>query len=119
MNAILANDFSNAIELMQQEIHQVNVDNGFYDNVQEGDVDFMIRASLIHSEVSEFVEAVRESKDKSEHIPQFLAVEEELADIIIRVLDVSAHHHLDLAGAILAKTKFNAKRGYRHGGKAF
>lgn len=41
----------------------------------------------------------------------------ELADIIIRVLDICAHHGIDIEQAIEDKMAFNAHRPYRHGGK--
>lgn len=41
----------------------------------------------------------------------------ELADIIIRVLDVCGFHGIDIAAAIADKMAFNETRQYRHGGK--
>lgn len=44
-------------------------------------------------------------------------VEEELADLVIRLMDFSVHRGYDVAGAISKKMKKNEKRPYRHGGK--
>lgn len=41
----------------------------------------------------------------------------ELADIIIRVLDICAAEGIDIAAAIADKMAFNETRPYRHGGK--
>lgn len=41
----------------------------------------------------------------------------ELADIIIRVLDIAAFHEIDIAGAIADKMLYNETRPYRHGNK--
>jgi hypothetical protein len=41
----------------------------------------------------------------------------ELADIIIRVLDICGYHKIDIAAAIADKMAFNDTRDYRHGGK--
>lgn len=66
--------------------------------------------ALIHSEVSEALEAVRH-----EDRPNF---EEELADVVIRVLDLAGGLGIDLDAAVAAKLARNRERGYRHGGKA-
>ena len=41
----------------------------------------------------------------------------ELADIIIRVLDICAYHGIDIAHAISDKMAYNETRPYRHGDK--
>jgi NTP pyrophosphatase (non-canonical NTP hydrolase) len=61
------------------EIHNVSRSKGFW--VDEPDINFMLaKLALIHSEVSETLEALRKQKGQD-------AVEEELADILIRLLD--------------------------------
>lgn len=65
--------------------------------------------ALIHSEVSEALEAFRH--DQREHFP------EELADILIRVLDCAAGLGIDLDSAVAMKLEKNRHRGVRHGGK--
>lgn len=65
--------------------------------------------ALIHSEVTEALEAIRHNDREN--------FTEELADVVIRVLDTSHGLGLDLAGALLAKLEKNAARGHRHGGK--
>jgi NTP pyrophosphatase (non-canonical NTP hydrolase) len=78
-----------------------------------------IRLVLIHSEVSEALEVVRTGDGPSEHIPGFSALEEELADVVIRVADLGEARKLQVGAAILAKLCFNQTRPPRHGGKAF
>lgn len=41
----------------------------------------------------------------------------ELADILIRVLDVAAYHQMDIARAVADKMAYNETRPMRHGGK--
>ena len=53
----------------------------------------------------------------SEHIPNFSSLEEEMADLVIRVLDFAEDQKLDLGGAIIEKMKFNETREYKHGKK--
>jgi len=64
---------------------------------------------LIHSEVSEALEAYRANNDEN--------LVEELADIAIRVFDMAEGLGLDIEKAILDKHEINKNRPYRHGGK--
>ena len=64
---------------------------------------------LIHSEVSEALEAYR--NDDVENLG------EELADIVIRVLDMSEGLGYDLQDEIIKKHEYNKTREYRHGNK--
>lgn len=73
--------------------------------------------ALIHSEVSEMLEAVRKPGD-SDKLPSFTAEEEEAADVAIRLFDYAAGRNLRLRDAIFAKMAYNKTRPYRHGGKA-
>jgi len=75
--------------------------------------------ALMHSELSEALEYARKGNGLSDHIPQFLGVEEEFADVIIRIMDFAEANNLDVAGAIIAKAKFNQGREKMHGGKKF
>lgn len=71
---------------------------------------------LIHSEVSEIVEADRKDPDAaSSKIDGFKAIEEELADVQIRVLDFAAARGLRLGPAVEAKHEFNGTRPRKHG----
>jgi NTP pyrophosphatase (non-canonical NTP hydrolase) len=77
------------------------------------------RLCLIHSEVSEALEAYRDGDNdlrfteggKPEGIPS------ELADIVIRVADMAAYLGIDLDAAIKAKMAYNATRPHKHGRK--
>jgi len=65
--------------------------------------------ALIHSEVSEALEGFRKF-DKENFT-------EELADVIIRVLDCTGGLGLDIDSAVRAKLEKNKTRGFKHGGK--
>ncbi|MDF1510523.1 MazG nucleotide pyrophosphohydrolase domain-containing protein [Robertmurraya sp. DFI.2.37] len=67
--------------------------------------------ALIHSEVSEALEADRKG-DKENFI-------EEIADVCIRIFDLCGSKNLDLEKAILSKMERNKQRSYKHGGKAY
>lgn len=72
---------------------------------------------LIHSEVSEALEAVRAGMPKDDKCPDFGNFEIEMADAIIRIVDLTEKMGLDIEGAVLAKMAHNETRSYRHGGK--
>jgi NTP pyrophosphatase (non-canonical NTP hydrolase) len=65
--------------------------------------------ALIHSEVSEALEAFRRNDSSG--------FAEELADIVIRVVGLSHGVEIDLAAAIEAKVAKNRDRAFKHGGK--
>lgn len=72
------------------------------------------KLALIHSEISECLEAIRKpSMDK--YCPEFTSEEIELADAVIRILDYSYKYNLRLSEAILEKSAFNKTRPYKHG----
>jgi len=65
--------------------------------------------ALIHSEVSEALEGFRKGDQAN--------VAEELADVLIRVLDVAGGLGFDMDAEVAAKLVKNRTRGYKHGGK--
>jgi len=79
----------------------------------------------IHGEVQELWDAFRagteeEPCDKNTYIStgeQLTCKEEELADIIIRVLDVSKRLGVNIEKAILIKHQYNTTRPFKHGKK--
>lgn len=74
---------------------------------------------LIHSEVSECLEAYRNSNPVSEKCEGYREADIELADIIIRVLDMARYFNVDIGGAVMAKVRYNQDRPHRHGGKVY
>lgn len=112
-----------AIETLQRKIHQGNVDAGWWtdlDTMQSLAEECRIRTRfgkalvaeklvLIHSEISEAMEAARKNL-KDDKIPHRSGVEVELADAVIRILDLAGALQLDLAGAIQEKLMYNKTR---------
>ncbi len=84
---------------------------------RDKDKSFGDEVALILTEAAEAFEAHRHGNPQSEHIPDFSGVEEEFADIIIRVAETAEHHNFDLPAAVLAKMKYNTTRPRMHGGK--
>jgi NTP pyrophosphatase (non-canonical NTP hydrolase) len=77
--------------------------------------------ALMHSELSEALEWMRhaDGKTPSDHIPEFSGLEEELADVVIRIMSYAGRTDLKISEAVLAKMEFNAGRPHMHGGKKF
>jgi len=98
---------------LQEEVHRIAVEHGWWDKERSTGEALM----LIVTEVSEAMEAYRIGNPPSRAIPGFSRLEEELADVIIRVLDFAEGNGLNIEGAIAAKVGYNEARPYRHGGK--
>lgn len=75
--------------------------------------------ALMHSELSEALEALRHGNGPDDHIPEFCGTEAEMADVVIRIMDYGKARGLRIAEAIEAKMAYNATRERKHGGKAF
>ena len=72
---------------------------------------------LMHSEISEALQALRDGNLPDKHCPQFSSLEVELADVVIRIMDYAGDKSLDIAGAIEVKMAYNETRPYKHGKK--
>lgn len=71
--------------------------------------DVPLKLCLIHSEISEALEADRKQlfDDK---LPHRIGLEVELADACIRIFDLAGALNMDLGGAIAEKMEYNATR---------
>lgn len=78
--------------------------------------------ALITTEIAEAIEAVRKFPDwnnqPSEHVLSITALEEELADAVIRIRDLCGGLGIDLEAVVAAKMQFNLKREHMHGKSA-
>lgn len=73
--------------------------------------------ALMHSELSEALDALRHGDPSDDKIPEFSGVEAELADCIIRIMDFAHQRGHRVAEAIIAKMHYNAGREKMHGKK--
>lgn len=112
-----------SITNLQKEIHDSNAVAGWWTDLTSGTnlveearngtrlgkAIVAEKLCLIHSEVSEAMEGARKNlpDDKLPHRPM---LEVELADAVIRILDLCGALNLDLDGAIKEKLIFNLTR---------
>lgn len=107
-----------AIREWQEHVHATAVAKGWYDN---GPRNVGEQLALIHSEISEALEEYRRGRPLTETYheesgkPAGFPVE--LADAVIRIMDLCGAHGIDLEAAIEMKDAYNQSRPYRHGGK--
>jgi NTP pyrophosphatase (non-canonical NTP hydrolase) len=135
------------INEIRDEVHELARSKGWWDDCIDPDWGthyvshqrIAVALALIHSEVSEALEEVRddhlqtywvrksmedrifsETAEKAEAIaagykPEGLPIE--LADVIIRVLDLCGALEIDIEQAIEDKVAYNTTRTHRHGGR--
>lgn len=110
--------FIEAITEMGETCWAASEKSGFHD---KGRVGVLELCMLVVTELAELAEWERHGGvAMSEHIPGFTGAEEEWADVLIRVFDHSKHMGIEpvrLGEAFVAKLRFNATRGYRHGNR--
>ena len=98
---------SYGVDLLVIEAVEANIRAGWVTRDQPVDVPRAI--ALIHSELSEALEADRKDL-MDDKLPHRKGIEVELADAVVRICDLAGRLNLDLGGAIYEKMKFNETR---------
>lgn len=117
------------INTLSKEIYQANKAKGFWEDRTElpqlgsltGEESIVLEKAfnaqmlaLIHSEISEALEADRKDL-MDDKLPHRKGLEVELADTMIRIFDMAGGLGIDLGGALTDKLEYNTSRAYKHG----
>lgn len=122
------------LEQMEQEVYEVNLKNGWFEDART----FGDDCARLHTEISEMFDAYRDHgyEDATKTVryvgrdiltetnpvpienPKPEGVGSEVADVLIRLLDTCRRRGIDLRAEYERKVAFNRTRGYKHGGRS-
>lgn len=111
-----ASNFIQAFSTLQSIAYDINVYKGWWDKP----TDTATEVCMMHSELSEAIEGLRQGKVADDMLTGHYSFVVELADCIIRIMSCCGHRQVDLATPLVDKLYYNlTKRAYRHGNKRF
>lgn len=99
----------NGVRALQEGCFLLSKNAGWHREDSSNPLAFATKIALIHSEVSEALEGFRKNL-MDDHLKDRKAVEVELADAVIRIMDLAGALNLDLGGAIVEKLAYNQVR---------
>lgn len=108
------------IDEMQEMIHALNREKGWWDDPNPNIAE---KIAAAHSELSEAFDEVRNFEpDKLKDVyysaeGKPLGFSIEMADAVIRIMDLCEYLGVNLERAIIEKYEYNKTRPYRHGNK--
>lgn len=108
--------FADAMRAAQRTVYRNAEKHGWW----EDDRSFGDLIALVHSELSEALEDYRAGHDPAtmwEEDGKPCGIPSEIADVVIRCMDIAEHYGFDLGAAIEEKHAYNKTRPIKHGGK--
>lgn len=138
MNENVKNETIDVINELAKQCNEIATEKGFHEdylsileilgeNVEESTVrDFSLmewfdstaeqaEIARMHSELSEWTEAIRHNNPPDQHIPTLTSAEVEAADCIIRIFDSCVKRNYNIGKALIEKMEYNKNRPHKHG----
>lgn len=110
--SVVSGVFETGFLNMQKEAHKVAKVHGFWSAGSAIDEVVPLKLALIHSEVSEALAAHRKFENNN-------IIGAELADVVLRTMDLAEAMGINLGKAITEKHIANENRPFMHNGKRY
>lgn len=102
----LRSEMENVLDFIDDEDHKSEVLNSINTSIN---LIITQKLALIHSEISEALEGLRKDL-KDDHLPQYDMFVVELADALIRILDLAGAFDIPIGSIVMKKLEYNTKR---------
>jgi len=109
---------SKSIREWQQEVHALAIEKGWYEGKSASPTEILSRLMLVVTEIAEAAEEVRSGRGllalRALHAGKPEGFSIELADAVIRILDLAEWIGVDMDDMMQMKHNFNRTRPARH-----